>query len=409
MQRAWGRFTARGGAEVERQITRLLEAVADEGAKALEPHACTAVVLIGGYGRGEGGVDRSDGHERPHNNLDLLVITGDAGASALQQAKQALQEAVAPISREHNIDIDTSAVAASSLRSSPSLVIWYDMRFGHKTIMGDESFVPSLTHFDLPRIPPWDVRNLLVNRGTLLVINKLLIERAGLEEPLRRLIVKHAMKAIIGYGDALLFFRGDYHWSYLEKQRRMRARSDVPPAFQELYDEAMEFRFEPDYARYLNRDPAEWMDELCAQLAPIHLECESARLGAEGLEWGTYSTTAIRHALFDDVGSPRAWAKKAVNVARNAAPSAPGSALTRLGCRAIGQRGLLPIIYPAVAYESAPDGYRAFAAAALAAASDSPVDLRIAYLNAWGQSGDSNFDQFLQRWNISLETGEGAA
>src|SRR5690606_3500364 len=120
----------------------------------------------------------------------------------------------------------------------PCLVMWFDMRFGHKVLLGDPSFARGLDRFRLSRIEPADVRNLLVNRGTLLVINDLLFDGpGGNDEAARRTALKHAMKAVIGYGDALLYFLGEYDHSYVEKQRRMRIRRDVPAAFRDLYDE----------------------------------------------------------------------------------------------------------------------------------------------------------------------------
>ena len=63
VQRGWGRFTARGGEQVEQQVNTLPESATEAGADALETYNCKAVVLIGGYGRSQGGVDRSDDQE----------------------------------------------------------------------------------------------------------------------------------------------------------------------------------------------------------------------------------------------------------------------------------------------------------------------------------------------------------
>ena len=68
------RFTARGGPEVEARIRGAVSEAADVMRAVLRPEEYRAVVLLGGYGRGEGGVELRDGEERPHNNLDFLVI-----------------------------------------------------------------------------------------------------------------------------------------------------------------------------------------------------------------------------------------------------------------------------------------------------------------------------------------------
>ena len=118
------------------------------------------------------------------------------------------------------------------------------------------------------------------------------------------------MKAIIGYGDALLFFLGDYDWSYAEKQRRMRARTDVADELKTLYDQALEFRFAPDYAPWLAMDLDALMARLRVQLEPVCRLCESKRLGVANLAWRQYPQTFLRHVLLEDLTSPIAWAQE---------------------------------------------------------------------------------------------------
>ncbi len=65
MTHDWGRFTARGGAGIEEAIRDAVEDVSTVLEKTLRPEEYRAVVLLGGYGRGEGGVESVDGRERP--------------------------------------------------------------------------------------------------------------------------------------------------------------------------------------------------------------------------------------------------------------------------------------------------------------------------------------------------------
>lgn len=403
----WGRFTARGGVEVEQRLTRLVREVAEQIAAVAPPDSYKAVLLIGGYGRGEGGVERRDGQELPHNNLDFLMLAQNQNAEQRAKLKQAVDARLRPIAEREGLGLDFGIVPVDTLRHSPCLVMWYDMRFGHKTILGDASFVPSLTQFDVQYIEPADVRNLLVNRGTLFVINQMLLERAELDEQARRTIVKHAVKGIIGYGDALLFSLGQYHWSYQEKQRRMRASKHVPEAFRSLYDQALEFRFSPDYARYPGEDLRAWSASLPSQLAPVHLRFEAFRLRDPKLRWQGYHERALSFALWESPSSWRAWARKLRNLLRTpAAP--PASWACRLGFRVSGMRGVLPILFPMVLYDLDDAEYRAFTRRALAAPDASQANLRRAYLRAWGEYGDINFASVLDKLGISLAFKEGA-
>lgn len=408
----WGRFTVRGGAEVEAEIGELA-ARAGEIVEANIPRAAVrALVMLGGYGRGEGGVERRGGAQRPHNNLDFLLITTLQGSAGGAASKQRLDELFRPLVAASGVGIDTGVINEWRLRAAPCLVRWCDMRFGHKTIAGDPSFVPSLTRFRAESIEPADVLNLLVNRGTLLVINDLLIGQGAGAAVDRRTVIKHVMKAIIGYGDACLFARGDYAVSYVERQRRMRARRDVSLEFRSLYDEALEFRLEPAYERYLGRDPGAWMDQLRELLEPVHLAFEAWRLGAPGLSFDDYPERALLHALRSLPRGPRELARAGRNLLRGArsTPSSSGERLWMdLALRCSGPQGSFALAFPAVLYRAGGERSAELARRVLGAASASPAELRRAYLARWRQRGDINFPALIERLGIDLEPAERAA
>lgn len=393
---AWGRFTARGGNKVEAQITETMREVRTQLKRALEYGSYRAVLLIGGYGRGEGGVDRSGGAEQPHNNFDILIIAEKTPQDLKERAERALNAIGS------NAAFDVGVIVRRQLEASPALVMWYDMRHGHKHLLGDPTYVPSLSQFRLENVPAWDVRNLLVNRGSLLVINERLLERESPSERDQKTIIKHGVKAVIGYGDALLYSHGQYDWSYREKQKRMQSNQRVGEGFRRLYDEAMEFRFEPDYASYLSRDLAAWNQELRAQLADVHLRCEAFRLGVKQLEWKNYARVAFTYRLTEDPSSVRATAKKVVALRKpRGAMQIPGQR-AKLGYLLSRPRERLPIIFPAVAYENMPVTLIAAAKATLGTDQSSPSALQRAYLKTWGQHVDSNFESVLRALHIAL-------
>lgn len=399
----WGRFTARGGDEVEALCRSIVAHAVAVMERVVGRESFRAIVMLGGYGRGEGGVEVGPRGERPHNNFDFLIITTLRAPRDHGRLKRAVDHALAPIAAAHGVGLDVGVVGAWKLRTSPCLVMWYDMRFGHKTLAGDASFVPSLRRFSRSAIVPSDVRDLLVNRGTLLVIDDLLLARGGLDDGGRRAVVKHAMKAIIGYGDAFLFTVGDYDWSYLAKQRRMRAREDAPEALRVAYDEAVEFRLRPSYERFEGRDLGAWLDGLRGPLADVHLRFERLRLGRPGIDWSDYARSAILRDATRSLDSARGLARAARGLARprGARASARGPRLA-LAARVLGARGVLPLLFPTVAYPSA-GGDRALARDLLGASSTSPDALRRAYLRAWGEVLDLNFSAVVAKLGIDLQ------
>lgn len=393
------RYTLDGGPEVEARIGTLLAEAAGEVERAVPSGMLRALVLLGGYGRGEGGVEVRDGLEHPHNNLDLLAITRGPAPRSL---KARLDEALAPVAERHGIGLDVGVIADRTLARAPCLVMWYDLRHGHRTLLGDADFVPTLDRFRVDRIVPGDVRDLLVNRGTLLVINDALIARGTLDPGGRRAVVRHAMKAVIGYGDAWLFFRGAYHWSYAERRRRMAARTDAPDALRTLYDRAMAFRFRPEYALFEGLDLPGWCSGIKGALAPVHLDVEARRLGRPGLTWADHPQASLLAALGADLADPRALARKARALLSGGAPGgAPWTA--RLAWRLAPPRERLAVLFPPVAYGLGEAPARDLARSVLGADPlRDPDPARLAFLARWGRHGDPNFAAAARRLGLSL-------
>lgn len=391
----WGKFTVRGTEVLENKITQIMHEVVATLKPVVDDNHYVALILIGGYGRGEGGVEIKNGEEKPHNNFDFLLLTKNIHNS--EQLKKDLDTAIAPLITKYDLGMDIGMIDYQKLRRSPRLVMWHDMYFGHKVILGKEDCVRKLKKFASNNILQQDIANLLVNRGTLFVINELLLQKSSLEdEVIRRLIIKHVVKAVIGYGDALLFFCGAYSWSYAEKQRRMRTQS-VDEQFKKLYDDMLEFRFAPQYDKYLQRDLHKWMEELRPQLAKVHLYCEEKRLRCQ-LTWESYLRRAFAHTLWDRAFSLRSTAKKMLSITKNKPKVSLCNFTAHLGYRSCHPRQILTIIFPFVAYHIQN--------------SATPVvqnilqtqdnELLEAYLRQWCIHGDTNFIHFLRRYHIDL-------
>lgn len=399
------RFTVFGGAEVEAFLDSLTQQAARTVGKLLKPEQIRVLALIGGYGRGEGGVERlPDGSERPHNNLDFLLIATENEVEAVRARKHELDAALHALGTSSGIGMDLGIVSEGQLTKAACLVMWYDCRFGHRTLLGDATFLPSLSRFTAEAIVPWDIRNLLVNRGTLLVINGAMQDRGARTVTETRAQWRHTVKAVIGYGDALLYFLGAYDWSYVEKQKRMAARTDVPESFRKLYDDAMQFRFLPDYTAVATSPLAD-LSALLPAVEKVHQLCESHRLGQNSLTWEDYPNRVLEQAARDALrGGPRTLAsalRRAVRGERSELSTAGLSPLSKLGLRLGGERERMAATFPVVAY-NLPSG-REQAATLLGAANTSPEALRRAYLRTWGRFGDTNFESVVKKLGLVLQ------
>lgn len=409
MTAAWGRFTVRGDDELERRIAVLVGHVGRVLQDALQPDQFRALVLIGGYGRGEGGVERRDGLQHPHNNLDFLLITKGGRRRTADWLSRQVDPQLRQIETESGVGIDVSTVSERKLLHSPCLVMWYDMRHGHKTILGDSDFVPSLRQFSVDRIEPQDIRWLLVNRGSQLIVNDLLMQKEHVTQSMLRYIIRLSMKAIIGYGDALLYFLDEYHWSYREKAQRMAQQTPVCAEFRKLYAEAVEFRFQPDYAPYLRRNLSEWSRTTRELLQDVHRVCESKRMRTEHWSWAEYPLLSLRKDLLQLPSSMREAGKRLVNICRG--PKAPPrhAFSDRIAYRAAGHRGLLPVCYPTIVYDLQDQELREWTRLALGAPDAKQYTLALRFLEGWGRRVDPNFFKTSRRLGLPLGETEAVA
>ncbi|HYI02930.1 hypothetical protein, partial [Hyalangium sp.] len=210
-------------------------------------------------------------------------------------------------------------------------------------------------------------------------------------------------KAIIGYGDTLLFFRGRYHWSYVEKRRRVAELHDAPAGFRQLYEEASAFRFEPDYDSMMGRDLASWLEEVRRHLSDVHLACEAIRMATPGLQWDGYFERVLRYALVEGGLRARVWMRKVRNAVRFSPSELPGLGWhEQLGLQLGGARGLLAAMFPCVAYGVGGEHGRELTRHALGVWG-SASELRRAYLRYWGEVSDTNFVLMARRLGLVLE------
>lgn len=272
--------------QAEHDVQRAVEALKHAFVSHPYRHLFRSVLLIGGYGRGEGGVLQTDDASVAHNNLDVLVVL------RLPWRQSRIQEEslrrVKRISDQLGIPIDVGMTNEQTIRFGPAKVMWYDARFGHRLIFGDSRWLSRYGPASANEIPAWDIRNLMTNRGTLLLLNQIELTKSV---PDLKMIRKHAAKAIIGFGDAILHATGRYHHRYTEKSARMMNANTIPVPIRRAYANAIRYRFSPqevpdDGIHLFHRRTI----EICAQ---AHLHYESIRLKKwherdTSLSWQTY-------------------------------------------------------------------------------------------------------------------------
>lgn len=213
-----------------------------------------AIVLAGGFGRGEGSVAHGEGNIRPLNDYDVLLVTRTAIApETLRREEKALAETL-------GMDfIDIGIVHTDSLSSLTLTQLVYDFRYGSQVLAGDPSVLEHIPQFSAGAIP--------VTEGPKLIFNRL----AGLLNALpdygippkeagkaREFLVFQLAKLWIALGDAYLIHWGGYDASYRVRRRRFRDLSASSGVTQEASDAvvlAYDFKlgFSEDFRDHLDQ------------------------------------------------------------------------------------------------------------------------------------------------------------
>src|SRR5258708_23650101 len=112
-----------------------------------------ALVLGGGYGRGEGGVLRVSGEERPYNERGRVLIGGRKGGLPWETL-HAIQHKYATLT---GIEVDFSRpLTVDDVRGWPTTLMWSDLLQGHRVLNGPADILtanaPDLRSGRLPAV-----------------------------------------------------------------------------------------------------------------------------------------------------------------------------------------------------------------------------------------------------------------
>jgi hypothetical protein len=323
------RWTLDGDAGVEARIGADQRLIAQAVLKTVPAAQLVALVLMGGYGRGEGGFVETPDGPAPYNDYDYFVIVRNCGGAARAALRGALATLGAALQEQVGVEVDLELLPADRLeRAEPSLV-FAEMHWGHRVLAGEPRVLNAMPRMAFHRLPPGEITRLMLNRGALLLMNQQRLAERPPGEPAaealhaeRPELLKHVCKAVLACGDARLAAAGMYHPSYPEKLRRLEslqapasgpasvlasvpgsaptfapafapARSSATDhaAFLELYRIAYAQKFRPDYAALGDAPVAQWQDRAVSLWAETLRTFETARLGRTVRDWHAYCRT----------------------------------------------------------------------------------------------------------------------
>ena len=200
-----------------------------------------ALVLGGGYGRGEGGVAQGPDGEEFSNDLDYFLFDDTPTDARLAAWCRGIERAE---SAETGIDVEIKCLHAESIGDPGLSMMFADLVAGHVVVAGDAGFLAALREgLDFSRIEPEEATRLLWNRGSGMFFSRC---RMGDDAEMKFVIRNHA-KLKLALGDAWLCITGQYTSKCRERGERL-ARADLPAEFAQLrpwHADGVTFKFQP--------------------------------------------------------------------------------------------------------------------------------------------------------------------
>lgn len=277
------RYSKDGSDQFNEYLDSVLSALSLEIEQAVGP-PFIALILAGGYGRGEGACVITDGKESPYNDFDLFLVVKDP---------YVLGEKVLEVTRsyEHMLKIEVDIgrpLTLTSIRNLPHQLMWQDLLQSHTVLRGPldilTSHAPSYLSENLPRV---EALRLLLNRGSGLV--QAIAHRYDmLSDPSYTLpdedfIRRNLHKCTLALGDGLLITHGLYAPPLdLRLERLTEAIGsfgiDSPELILSLYRQAAAFKTRPDSIA-TEQPSLETLTETASLWVHTMLHCESVRTG----------------------------------------------------------------------------------------------------------------------------------
>ncbi len=305
------RFTRDGSRELEEHLSVVCDAVRSGVLEIIPEAKLEGLLLGGGYGRGEGGVLRSAVGDQPYNDLEFYVMVKGSVLLAERRWREELHACAEELSGQAGVEVEFKLGSFKRLRAQGPTMFSYDLVMGHHWLVGNEQLLHGCeSHRDAAHIPLSEAARLLMNRCSGLLFSKQLLEQKTFDAAESDFVERNLAKAELGFGDVVLASQGRYHWSCLERHRRVLElpRDGAPPGLDRIrafHAHGVEFKLHPYHAQTERTALHARHAELCQLGATLWLWLESIRLGRQFSSMPDYVTQ--QESTCPETEMPKNW------------------------------------------------------------------------------------------------------
>lgn len=290
-----GKYSVSNNPKVDIAIQKRLDYIVDEITNRIDAKI-RAIILTGGFGRGEGGVIKENDEYTPVNDFDIGVLVSTSDYLFRRKKLQTnLSDLVHDLSSKVGVkQIDAGISHFLAFKFAPNLVNWYEVLHGHKILFGDiniNEIMPNLTGENLPLL---DGAIYFLSRGSGLLIPALyFLPDYKISKKHRQNFQIEVDKACMAMGDTLLLLKQRYHYSYAERKKRILPIdiSEIPEGnnIKKMYIKAVEQKLHPHFDWQGDEEMINHWFKIRDIFGEFFLWFESKRLNFEFKDWLSYS------------------------------------------------------------------------------------------------------------------------
>ena len=233
-------FTVDQSAEIDSQVEADLSLIAESVRKAAGKDNMASLFLVGGFGRGEGGVVRKKGRFLPANDYDLELVTLRPVQGGLLKK---LGEDLAG-----EIGVPWVHIESHTLSQLPRMKFTmynFDLKYASFPVEGEGEVLERIPDMDPARMPWREAENIMFTRLWSFIgpIEPDMFEREPGEEE-SFFLAGQVSKALLAIQDAMLIPRGLYHSSYVKRLENLLG-TGISPEDRPLFEWATDFKLHP--------------------------------------------------------------------------------------------------------------------------------------------------------------------
>lgn len=246
-------FTLSRNREADALVQQVVTELGREVSGLASEFGLAALVLGGGYGRGEGGAVVTPGQPVSlYNDMDFFVFTRNASRRRRRRLDVRLGALAESWSARLGIDMDIApAREVSRLPKLPITLMYQELRRGYYYVYAKEDVIAQIPQAPPSALPILEGMRLHMNRGSGLLQASQLLAGAATTPKERDFVWRNLHKCALGCGDALLIAAGQYDFDLGIRRRRLPAvaerlgDSSASRSLCERYEAAVAFKMYP--------------------------------------------------------------------------------------------------------------------------------------------------------------------